>query len=130
MGFGGGGDPGKEEECMGAGVTALLVSPVNLKNFQDSVDRAIHKMSGAVQENLFAFLPAKAGSGCTTIALNTAGYMADTSRPNSLARKVLLIDGDLRSPVLSVLLCLHHRYSLRDPLDDSQPLDYSPWSPL
>src|SRR5437899_1978930 len=74
IGFGAGWDPGKEEQCMAAGVTALLVSPVNLKNFQDSVDRAIHKMSGAVQESLFAFLPAKAGSGCTTIALNTAGY--------------------------------------------------------
>ena len=128
IGFGAGWDPGKEEQCMAAGVTALLVSPVNLKNFQDSVDRAIHKMSGAVQENLFAFLPAKAGSGCTTIALNTAGYMADTSRPNSLARKVLLIEGDLRSGVLSVLLGLHHRYSLRDALDDSEQLDYSRWT--
>src|SRR3989454_2583357 len=128
IGFGAGWDPGKEEQCMAAGVTALLVSPVNLKNFQDSVDRAIHKMSGAVQENLFAFLPAKAGSGCTTIDLNTAGYMADTSSPDSLARKVLLIEGDLRSGVLSVLLGLHHHYSLRDALDDSEQLDYSRWT--
>src|SRR5258708_32790461 len=116
MGFGGGGDPGKEEECMGAGVTALLVSPVNLKNFQDSVDRAIHKMSGAVQENLFAFLPAKAGSGCTTIALNTAGYIAATSRPNSIAMEVLLICGDLNSRELSAPLGLGPCYSLLDAL--------------
>jgi pilus assembly protein CpaE len=115
---------------MAAGITALLVSPVNLKSFQDSVDRAIHKMSGAVQENLFAFLPAKAGSGCTTVALNTAGYLADTSRPDSLARKVLLIEGDLRSGVLSVMLGLHHQYSLRDALDDSEQLDYSRWTKL
>src|SRR5258708_4747277 len=89
IGFGAGWEPDKEEQCMAAGITVLLVSPVNLKNFEDSVDRAIHKMRGAVQENLFAFLPAKAGSGCTTIALNTAGQLADKA---SLARKVLLIE--------------------------------------
>src|SRR5258705_378193 len=81
-----------------------------------------------IQENLFAFLPAKAGSGCTTVALNTAGYMADTSRPDSVARKVLLIESDIRSGVLSVLLGIHHKYSLRDALDDSEQLDYSRWT--
>jgi len=42
IGFGAGWDPGKEEQCMAAVVTALLVSPVNLKYFTYSVDRAKH----------------------------------------------------------------------------------------
>jgi len=128
IGFGAGWEPGKEKQCMAGGITTLLVSPVNLENFQESVDRAIHKVRGAVQENLFAFLPAKAGSGCTTIALNTAGYLADTSGKDPLAKKVLLIEGDLRSGVLSVLLDIRHPYSLRDALNDSERLDYSSWT--
>jgi pilus assembly protein CpaE len=130
IGFGAGWDDGKEEQCMAAGITAMLVSPVSLKSFEDSVDRAIHAVSGHVQENLFAFLPAKAGSGCTTIALNTAGYMADTSRPTSLGKKVLLVESDLRSGVLSVLLGLDHPFSLADALDDSVELDYSRWTKI
>ena len=91
IGFGGGWGAQKETQCENAGITELLVSPVSLKKFQDCVDRAIHKMRGAVQENLLAFLPAKAGSGCTTIALNLAGCLADTSNRDSLGKKVLLI---------------------------------------
>lgn len=128
IGFGGGWGAQKEAQCENAGITELLVSPVSLKKFQDCVDRAIHKMRGAVQENLVAFLPAKAGSGCTTIALNLAGYLADTSNRDSLSKKVLLIEGDLHSGVVSVLLGEKHPYSVLDALEDSGQLDYSQWS--
>ena len=123
IGFGAGWKPGQEGQCAAVGITELLVSPVNLKMFEDCVDRAIHKMTGGIQENLLAFLPAKAGSGATTIALNTAGYLADPH-----AKKVLLIEGDLNSGVVSVLLDLKHSCSLRDALDNSSQLDYSEWS--
>jgi pilus assembly protein CpaE len=94
-----------------------------LKRFQRAVETAILKTAGAVQENLLAFLPAKAGSGATTIALNTAGYLADPLR-----KKVLFIDGDLNSSVVSVLFDLKHCHSLRDALDNSSQLDTSVWS--
>jgi pilus assembly protein CpaE len=128
IGFGGGWEAQKQTQCENAGITELLVSPVSLKKFQDCVDRAIHKMRGAVQENLLAFLPAKAGSGCTTIALNLAGCLADTSNRDSLGKKVLLIEGDLHSGVISVLLGEKHPYSVLDALEDSGQLDYSQWS--
>ena len=122
IGFGAGWNNWQPEQYAAAGINELLVSPVTLKNFQDCVDRAIHKVAGGIQENLFVFLPAKAGSGSTTIALNTAGYLAD------LSKKVLLIDGDLNSGVASVLLGLKHPYSLRHALDDSEQLDYPKWT--
>jgi pilus assembly protein CpaE len=128
VGFGAGWNQGQEEECAAAGVTELLVSPVTMKKFEDSVDHAIHKMTGAIQENLFAFLPSKAGSGATTIALNTAGYMADGSSRDPISKKVLLIEADLNSGVISVLLDIEHPYSLADALDNSAHLDYSQWT--
>jgi Flp pilus assembly CpaE family ATPase len=128
VGFGAGWGSQKEAQCENAGITELLVSPVTLQKFQDCVERAIHKMRNAVQENLLAFLPAKAGSGCTTIALNLAGYLSDTSAKDSLGKKVLLIEGDLHSGVLSVLLGKKHPYCLLDALEASGHLDSSEWS--
>lgn len=120
IGFGAGWGE-NEAQCGNAGITELLVSPATLKKFQDCVDHAIHKMQAAVQENLLAFLPSKAGSGCTTIALNLAGYLAES-------KKVLLIEGDLHSGVISVLLGENHPYSVLDALEDPTQLDYSQWS--
>jgi pilus assembly protein CpaE len=128
IGFGAGWASQKEAQCGNAGITELLVSPVTLKKFQDCVERAIHKMRGTAQENLLAFLPAKAGSGCTTIALNLAGYLADTSGKDSLGKKVLLIEGDLHSGVISVLVGEKHPYCLLDALEASGQLDNSEWS--
>ena len=123
IGYGAGWKTGQARECAYAGVAELLVSPVTLKNFEEAVERAILKNSSSIQENLIAFLPAKAGSGATTVALNTAGYLADP-----LGKKTLLIDCDLNSSVVSTLLDLKDRQSLRDALDSSGQLDTSEWS--
>jgi pilus assembly protein CpaE len=128
VGFGAGWAAQKEAQCGYAGVTELLVSPATLKKFQDCVDRAIHKMRDAGQENLLAFLPAKAGSGCTTIALNLAGVLADTSAKDSLGKKVLLVEGDLHSGVIAALLGKTHPFSVLDALEAAGQLDYSEWS--
>jgi pilus assembly protein CpaE len=128
IGFGAGWDPDKEAQCVAAGVTELLVSPVTVKKFRDSIDRAIHKKRDSVQENLFAFLPAKAGSGCSTIVLNVAGYLAGPSGKDLRRKRVLLIETDLNSGVISILLGLKHPYSVLDALENSAQLDYSLWS--
>jgi Flp pilus assembly CpaE family ATPase len=49
--------------------------------------------------DILAFLPSKAGSGCSTVVLNTAAVLA-----NDLGKRTLLIEGDRRSGVLSILL--------------------------
>jgi cellulose biosynthesis protein BcsQ len=47
---------------------------------------------------LVSFMPAKAGSGCSTIALNIAACLA-----RAHSKRVLLIDADLRSSVLTAM---------------------------
>src|SRR5438045_3059693 len=122
IGFGAGWSDPIKGLCEHAGVTELLVSPVTIKEFQAGVFRGIHKLRSGLQENLVAFLPAKAGSGCTTVALNTAGRLA-----GALGHKVLLIEGDLNSGVLSILLNVKAPRSLLDALENSSRLDYSLW---
>jgi pilus assembly protein CpaE len=97
---------------------------VTLKVFETGVERAIHKVRNAAQENLFAFLPAKAGSGASTVALNVAGYL--TAAP--LSKKALVIDGDLHSGILAIALGVKHPYSVLDALENASHLDYSYWA--
>ena len=123
LAFGAGWGAGKEKLCEAAGVTELLVSPVTLKTFEAGVERAIQKVRGAGQENLVAFLPAKAGSGASTVALNVAGYLSAAP----LSKKTLLIDCDLHSGLISVALGVKPPYSVLDALENSWQLDYSYW---
>jgi hypothetical protein len=45
------------------------------KQFYNRLGHAVHKLRGEIHENLVAFLPGKAGSGASTIVLNTARVM-------------------------------------------------------
>ncbi len=128
IGFGAGWEPSRQAQSEAAGIGALMVSPVTLKKFQDAVDCAVHKVRNKVQDNLVAFLPAKAGSGSTTIAVNLAGYLSATSDGDGPCRKPLLIDVDLHSGVISELLGCRGRRSVLDALENSAELDYSQWS--
>src|SRR5579863_5651851 len=123
IGFGAGWAAGREEACEAAGVTELLISPVTLKNFEAGVESAVQKVRGADQENLVAFLPAKAGSGASTVALNVAGYLSAAP----LSKKTLLIDCDLHSGLISVALGIKPPCSILDALENSSQLDYSYW---
>ena len=122
IGFGGGWADRMKSMCDQVGISELLVSPVTLKDFQASVYRGIHSRRSDLLENLIAFVPAKAGCGCTTIALNIAGRLTD------LRHKVLLMEADLNSGVLSILLNVKSQRSLLDALENSSQLDYSLWS--
>ncbi|MBK9171156.1 MAG: hypothetical protein IPM24_27370 [Bryobacterales bacterium] len=105
-----------------AGIAALLTPPLSASKFQEAIDQAIHNTRGEIQDNLIAFLPAKAGSGATTIALNVAGALA-----GELERKVLLMEGDLHSGVLSVLVDADPEYAVRDAILNAGSLDSSSW---
>jgi Flp pilus assembly CpaE family ATPase len=123
VGFGAGWADEIRVRCVEAGITNILTAPVTMKVLEDCIHRAIHGSEVPVQDNLVAFLPAKAGNGCTTVALNAAGCLA-----KSLGKKVLLIESDLNSGVLSVLLKTTFHHSLLDALEKSDHLDYSSWN--
>jgi pilus assembly protein CpaE len=122
IGFGAGWASQTGSRSEQAGITELLVSPVTAKDFEAAVCRAVHKLRSGTQENLLAFLPAKAGSGCTTVALNTSGCLV------GLGKKVLMIEGDLNSGVLPILVNASAPGSLLDVLEKSSQIDYSLWS--
>jgi DNA-binding response OmpR family regulator len=106
-----------------AGVAAYLERPFTLGGFQSSVRDAIRKVRAGVSEKLNVFLPAKAGSGCTTVALNVAGALA--ARPG---KKTLLIETDLHSGVLSTLLNITPSLPVVEALARAATLDYSVWT--
>lgn len=107
-----------------AGVTPeFLTGPFTAEKFLSSVEQAMHKARPCVHDNLVAFLPAKAGSGATTVAVNLAGRLA-----NDLRRRVLVIDSDLRSGLISVLLKTNAEYSVSDALDNAARLDGALWA--
>ena len=123
VGFGAGWADEIRGRCDEARITCLLTAPVTMKVFEAGVHNAMHGSDGAVQENLLAFLPAKAGSGCSTVALNSAGCLA-----NALDKKVLMIESDLNSGVLAVLLKATFKVSVLDAIEKAQELDYSKWT--
>lgn len=123
IGFGAGWADEVAKFCAWAGIAHFLTAPVTLKKFDESVFQAIHGPHVAVHDNLIAFLPAKAGNGSTTVALNSAGCLA-----GALGKRLLLIEADLKSGVLSVLLNTSVRCSVLDALEQADQLDYSIWT--
>lgn len=111
------------EKAHDAGVIEILPLPLSLEGLQGAMDRAMQKARPELQDNLLAFLPAKAGSGATTVALNLAGCVARDSD-----QKVLVIDADLHSGLVSVLLKVQAEYSILHALDNAAILDGTLWS--
>jgi pilus assembly protein CpaE len=86
------------------------------------VYRAVHRRRPVSHPNILVFLPAKAGSGCSTVALNTAGSLA-----NRFEVKTLLVEGDRRSGALSIMLNLQDRSGLAEVLARSDALTTMEW---
>jgi pilus assembly protein CpaE len=106
-----------------SGVQAILPSPLTVEGFQDAVELALRKARPGFQDGLLALLPAKAGSGASTVAVNLAGAMA-----RECQRKVLLLDADLHSGVLSLLLRVKPEYAVVQALEHAALLDGALWN--
>jgi Flp pilus assembly CpaE family ATPase len=102
-------------------LAAVLAYPPTVEHLLLSVDLAVHRVKGKVQENLLAFLPAKAGSGSTTVAMHVAVQLAE------MGRKVLLVDADLRSGVLGFMLGWESNGSVQELLAHSFEIDTFQW---
>lgn len=91
--------PEEESEMEQAGITDVLRSPFSAKDLDMAAHKALHVRRPLGHPNILAFLPSKAGSGCSTVVLNTAAVLA-----NDMGQRTLLIEGDRRSGVLSMVL--------------------------
>lgn len=113
IGFGGDASPGAPPIA----VHGHLRSPITAEQTVRVTLEAIRVQRHAIHPNLVAILPGKAGSGATMTAVNVAGILVQY-----WDRKVLLIDGDLRSGVLATIANVEPSCFLQDALARSGEL--------
>lgn len=100
------------------GIVEVLPTPLDSVLFNRVVEASFRKVHAAVLDNLLVFLPAKAGGGASTVALNTGYFLS-----KAYQKKVLVIEADLRSGVMSVFLNCTPEGSMQDLLKATSEID-------
>ena len=114
-------------QCLRRGTTEFLLQPFT----EDQVEAALQKLakkqpatqSTANRGKLLSVMPAKGGSGATTIACNLA-YRWKRHQPD---KRVLLIDLDPLAGTMSFVLKLKSNYSFVDVVQRSSDIDADLW---
>ena len=94
-----------------AGILDLLAEPFSPGDIEAAAYEAIHRRYPINHPNILAFVPAKAGGGCSTVTLHVAAAIAATNK------KVLLVECDQRSGPLSIMLDLERNKGLPEALE-------------
>lgn len=123
-------DPVVLHESMRAGVREFLTYPFDHELLMGSLVHIKlllekHPVQYAATDQIFSFLPAKAGAGTSTIAVNVAAAM--TGIPNT---RVLLGDFDLSSGMTRFMLKLSNAHSVTDAVEHAANLDENLWPQL
>jgi pilus assembly protein CpaE len=116
-------DPGLQQAPAASGITEILREPFSIQTLQKAVSQALSRPAAEYRDNVVAFIPAKAGSGSSTTALNIAGTLVQYWQ-----QKVLLLEADLHSGCLSVQLKLDPGLSILDALENIGSLDERQWN--
>ena len=121
-------DPPTLLETMQAGIREFLSPPFE----PPAMNEALKRIAELIKQNpptiettdsLFAFLPAKAGSGATTIAVNTSLALSKITE-----KGVLLADLDLNSGLVGFMLLLaNSQFSIVDAAENALDLDENLW---
>jgi len=99
--------------------------PCSPDEFRAAIFQALESVCGKKNASVFAFQPAKAGSGATTSALFVAHILATLAE-----KKVLVLECDLHAGPISMLYNLRPTYSIMDALEDSHRLTDQSWSEM
>ena len=123
-------DPATVREIMRAGVRELVAEPFELSALVESLRNVKTLVEQkpplyTAKGRIYSFLPSKAGSGATTMALNLSAALSRL--PNT---KVLLSDLDLSSGILRFLLKIRNEHAIMEVLDHIQELDENLWQQL
>jgi pilus assembly protein CpaE len=113
------------QEASAAGIPEVLQGYFTDDALQRALVRAVEADRLRDGHNTIAFISAKGGSGSTTVAMNVAGMLVKRAK-----KTVLLVEADLHSGPLSVLLDLNPQYSIAEALGISQSMDDTKWSSL
>jgi Flp pilus assembly CpaE family ATPase len=104
------------------GIAALLSTPITLREFQHAVATAVQRTNQEQIPHLFCFLPAKAGCGASTAAVNISKHAADI-----LSLRTLLIEADLHSGVAGEYLRIQPVIPIREVLAEAPQLNSTRW---
>ena len=99
--------------------------PCNPDDFRAAIFQALESVDGKKNAAVFAFQPAKAGSGTTTTALAVAHLLATLAE-----KRVLVLECDLNAGPISMLYNLRTTYSIMDALEDSHRLSDDSWNEM
>jgi len=100
------------------GEMRIIPASAPLDLFKQGVMDAVDAVRTDEPDNLIVFLPSKAGSGASTVALNIAGMLA-----GRCARSSALIEADLHSGPAGMYLDINPKHSVVDALTESHRLD-------
>lgn len=121
-------DPATFRLALRLHVRELLVSPfpqVELGQALSDVAGHLekHPINSGCSDRFFAFMPAKAGAGASTIAANLTRAFAAMPKMNTL-----LADFDIHSGIAGFLFNTEHEFSVAEAADKSSELDHESWS--
>jgi pilus assembly protein CpaE len=130
VGFAGALDAAVLRESMRAGVREFLTEPYELSVVLEtlaSVKTLLDRRPAAYESTnqIFSFLPSKAGVGTSTIAVNVSGALA--RRGNT---RVLLSDFDLSSGMLRFMLKLNNEFAVANAIERAADIDENLWPQL
>ena len=112
----------EQAEFEAAGIVDLLSQPFSSLDLEKTVYEALHRDHPVTNQNILAFLPAKAGGGCSVVTVNTAAAVA-----NQLHQKVLLLEADRRSGALAIMLNLERHRGLPQALKNAASMTAVAW---
>jgi pilus assembly protein CpaE len=105
-----------------ADFAAVATWPFTAVQLAHAIQSAVRKFQSDIYENLVAFLPGKAGSGASTVLLHSAWMVS-----RELKQRVLVMEGDLHSGLLSAMLRVEPKFPIRNVLDAAAQLDNLSW---
>ena len=106
------------------GYLVVIPTSISPEDFARQVEIAMHAVQNPGPDNVTVFIPSKAGSGASTVALNVCGALA-----NKCGKSAILIEADLHSGPAGMYLNINPRHSVTDALLESHQLE-SAWNDL
>ncbi|MGH9719444.1 MAG: AAA family ATPase [Bryobacteraceae bacterium] len=116
--------------AMRAGMRQFVAPPFDHRNLSEVLTRVEEAVesnppSVHVTDAVCAYLPAKAGAGASTMAVNSALALARRKDASTL-----LIDLDVNAGIVGFMLQLRPAYTVLDAIENSPDLDEYLWSKL
>ena len=123
-------NPAALVETMRAGIREFFARPFETDVLQQALQRLeqiLERKPASIESTdlLFAFIPAKAGVGCSTLALNTSIALSRLQET-----KTLLVDFDLNCGMIDFMLQTESKYSITAAVENAHQMDETLWDKL